>query len=135
MDTGRSQYSRHLRLTRIPAAEVESAVHGVGAIADSDRQNRLYTRLPGAVEHRFAVVVVAAAVEMCVRINQQKLPLPTYFSRAPISTSSRNPASTGVPWSPSEAATIMPFDSSPRILRGSRLATMTTLRPISDSGV
>src|SRR5882724_329683 len=57
-----------------------------------------------------------------------------YFSFDPIGTSSRKPASTGLPSSPTEAATIMPFDSSPRSLRGCRLATMTTLRPMSDSG-
>ena len=56
-----------------------------------------------------------------------------HFSRAPTGTSSRNPASTGLPPS-SEAATIMPFDSMPRSLRGCRLATITTLRPISCSG-
>jgi hypothetical protein len=41
-----------------------------------------------------------------------------YFSRAPLGTSSRNVASTGFPSSPSEAATTMPFDSTPRSLRG-----------------
>src|ERR1035438_2394156 len=57
-----------------------------------------------------------------------------YLRRAPISTSSRKPARTGRPPS-REAATIMPLDSRPRSLRGARLATMTTLRPIRDSGV
>jgi hypothetical protein len=41
-----------------------------------------------------------------------------YFSFAPTGTSSRKPASTGLPSSPTDAATIMPFDSSPRSLRG-----------------
>lgn len=58
---------------------------------------------------------------------------PAYFSLAPRGTSSRNPASTGLP-SGSEAANSIPFDSSPRILRGARFATMTILRPISFSG-
>ncbi len=57
----------------------------------------------------------------------------TYFSRAPSGTSSRNPARTGAP-SGSEAASNMPFDSRPRILRGARLATITILRPMSFSG-
>jgi len=56
-----------------------------------------------------------------------------YFSRAPSGTSSRNPASTGAPPS-SEAASNMPFDSRPLILRGARLATITILRPMSFSG-
>ena len=56
-----------------------------------------------------------------------------YFSLAPTGTSSKNPASTGCPPS-SDAATIMPFDSRPRSLRGARFATITTLRPTSVSG-
>jgi len=56
-----------------------------------------------------------------------------YFSRAPSGTSSRNPASTGEPPS-SEAASNIPFDIRPRILRGARLTTTTILRPTSFSG-
>src|ERR1700731_5171043 len=56
-----------------------------------------------------------------------------YLSRVPNGTSSRKLASTGLPPS-GEAATIMPFDSNPRNLRGARFATITTLRPISVSG-
>ena len=41
-----------------------------------------------------------------------------YFRRAPTGTSSRKPASTGLPSGPAEAATIMPLDSTPRSLRG-----------------
>ncbi len=36
---------------------------------------------------------------------------------------------------PTEAATIMPFDSTPRSLRGARFATTTTFLPTSSSGV
>jgi len=57
-----------------------------------------------------------------------------YFSRAPRGTSSRKPARTGLPSGGREAARSMPLDSSPRILRGARLATITILRPISFSG-
>src|SRR5450432_807741 len=57
-----------------------------------------------------------------------------YLSFDPTGTSSRKLASTGLPSSPKDAATIMPLDSSPRSLRGARLATITTLRPISFSG-
>ncbi len=60
--------------------------------------------------------------------------LPPYFSLAPSGTSSRNPASTGAPSGGRDAASSMPFDSSPRILRGARLATITILRPMSFSG-
>ncbi len=56
-----------------------------------------------------------------------------YFSRAPISTSSRNPASTGARLRPTPPQSF-------HWTRGTgaaraRLATMTTLRPMSDSGV
>ena len=57
-----------------------------------------------------------------------------YFSRAPTGTSSRNPASTGAP-SGKDAATIMPFDSTPRSFRGCRFVTTTTLRPTRSSGL
>ncbi len=57
-----------------------------------------------------------------------------YFRRAPTSTSSAKPARTGRPSGPTEAATIMPFDSTPRSLRGARFTTTTTLRPMRDSG-
>jgi hypothetical protein len=57
-----------------------------------------------------------------------------HLRRAPTGTSSRKPARMGLPPS-SDAATIMPFDSMPRSLRGWRLATMTTLRPTIWSGL
>ena len=56
-----------------------------------------------------------------------------YLRRAPMGTSSRKPASTGLPPS-MEPATIIPLDSMPRSLRGCRLATITTLRPINCAG-
>ena len=98
--------------------------------------SRARTSIAGAVEHR--TCGISSGCESTNmnrrRINPAKLDSILcvaifYFSRAPTGTSSRNPASTGVPFSPSEAATIMPFDSSPRILRGSRLATMHDLAP------
>jgi hypothetical protein len=62
-----------------------------------------------------------------------ELTVAIYFSLVPTGTSSKKLHSTGFPPS-GEAATIIPFDSSPRSLRGARFATMTTLRPIKDSG-
>src|SRR5262249_28276647 len=56
-----------------------------------------------------------------------------YLSFAPTGTSWRKPANTAFPPSIA-AATIIPFDSRPRRFLGSRLATMTTFLPISDSG-
>ncbi len=82
----------------------------------------------GKKEARLACAAGPGATEW-----KRELQSTVYFRRAPTGTSSRNPASTGLP-SPREAATIMPFDSRPRSLRGCRLATITTLRPTSDSG-
>ena len=56
-----------------------------------------------------------------------------HFSLAPSGTSSKKLANTGFPPS-REAASSIPFDSSPRILRGARLVTTTILRPTSVSG-
>jgi hypothetical protein len=57
-----------------------------------------------------------------------------YLRRAPTSTSSAKPARTGRPSGPTEAATIIPLDSTPRSLRGARFTTTTTFRPTKDSG-
>src|ERR1044072_824588 len=57
-----------------------------------------------------------------------------YFNRAPFCTSSINVATAGVSPSPRLAAQIIPCDISPRIFRGLRFATTTTLRPTSFSG-
>src|SRR5258708_854789 len=96
-------------------------------IAGSNCDHALHTRVQRPLDYFFAIAVKLLAVQMTVGVDQ------THLTLAPTGTSSRNPASTGLPPS-SEAATIMPFDSTPRSLRGSRLATITTLRPIRSSG-
>src|SRR6266852_5148941 len=96
------------------------------AIAGSNRDHVLDPRIQRALDYFFAIGVKLLTVQMTVGVDQ------AHFSLAPTGTSSRNPASTGLPPS-SEAATIMPFDSTPRSLRGARLATMTTFRPTSGS--
>ena len=82
-------------------------------------------------DHLLAVGIELLAIEMCVRIDEHDLVLvvgqtacrsavaagDAYFSRAPTGTSSKKLASTGLPPS-SDAATIIPLDSSPRSLRG-----------------
>ncbi len=57
-----------------------------------------------------------------------------YFNRDPSATSSPNVASTGLPPSPSDAASNIPCDSSPRILRGARFVITTIRRPTNSSG-
>ena len=94
-------------------------------LAGADRHHVLDARFERPLDHRVAIGIELRAVEMTVGVD--------HFNRAPTGTSSRKPASTGLPPS-SDAATIMPFDSMPRSLRGCRLATITTLRPIICSG-
>ncbi len=48
--------------------------------------------------------------------------------------SSPKVARTGLPPSPCEAASSMPWDSSPRILRGARFVITTMRRPMRSSG-
>src|SRR5258708_5408915 len=95
--------------------------------ASPDGHHALDTGGAGAFDGCVAVARQLLVVQMAVGIYQ------LHFSRAPTGISSRNPASTGLPPS-TDAAKIIPFEVSPRSLRGARLATMTTFRPTSASG-
>src|SRR6266851_10021822 len=98
------------------------------SVASADGHHVLDSGGEGALDHGFAVGIELLTVQMTMGVDQRHL------SRAPIGTSSRKLASTGI--SPSrEAATIIPCDSTPRSLRGARFATITTLRPTSSSGL
>ena len=115
---------------------------------------RGYASGAGAFQHGFAVVRELREIDVRVGVDEfhgrcarrQIVGCVTDFTsatvsrrrepyeRAPTSTSSRKPARTGRPSGPAEAATIMPLDSTPRSLRGARLMTTATLRPINFSG-
>jgi len=101
--------------------EIGRAVAGSDGdhVLDSGRESTLYDGL--------AVGVKLLAIDVAMGVDQ------AHLSRAPTGTSSRNAAKTGLP-SLRDAATIMPWDSRPRSLRGCRFATMTTLRPTRFSG-
>src|SRR5208282_2880559 len=122
--------------------QLNPAVGGVGSVAVADCEIGFDAVLFGTDQHLFTIVVVALAFEMGVGVDEHQIScrLPAascqqlfYLSLVPTGTSSRKLARTGLPPS-GEAATIMPLDSRPRNLRGARLATITTLRPISVSG-
>ncbi len=98
------------------------------SVAGTDRQDPRHSGGRGTLQNRIQIFRKPLVVQMTMRIDQRH-----YFNREPTGTSSRKPARTGLPPS-RDAATIMPFDSIPRIFRGCRLATMTTLRPIIFSG-
>src|SRR5271169_3339886 len=104
---------------------------GARAISIADGEHRGHACCLCAREHVRTIAVEALVLGMTVGVGVHA---PSYFSLAPTGTSSRNPARTGTPSSPRDAATIIPCDSNPRSLRGARLATITTLRPISFSG-
>jgi len=139
---------------RQPNATVERPGPG----AAPNRDNGLDSSLPRPRHHLLAVAVESFPLEMCVRVYEhgawwfvmglstmpawagmppaavRASPLRSrYLSLVPTATSSKNAASTAFPPS-GAAATIIPFDSSPRSFRGARLATTTTFRPIRASG-
>src|SRR5205085_12396515 len=95
--------------------------------AGADGQHPFDSGCASALDGGLTIVVELLIVEMAMRIDQ------LHFNRAPTGMSSRKAASTGLPPS-TEAATIMPFEVRPRSLRGARLATITTFRPINCSG-
>ena len=98
-------------------------------VARSDGQTIFQSSFTSSLDHARTIGIELLIVEMTVGIYQFH-----YFNRAPTGTLSRKAASAGEP--PSRlAATIMPCDVRPRSLRGSRLATMTTLRPIELLGL
>src|SRR5882724_10067554 len=98
------------------------------AIAGADHHHMFHAGGERPLDHFIAIGVELRAVQVTVGVDQ------AHFNRAPIGMSSRKPANTGLPPS-TDAATIMPFDSTPRSLRGARFATITTIRPINCSGV
>src|ERR1017187_8463601 len=79
--------------------------------ARADGHHALDASLAGALDHLVAVRVELLVIQMAVRIDQ------LHLRRAPMGTSSRKPASTGLPPSMDPAA-IIPFDSMPRSFRG-----------------
>src|SRR2546427_11285180 len=131
-------------------SELNSAVKRSRPRAAADGDNAINASFAGLRNHLLTVRVELFHFEVSVGIyenqsavlSHQQLAKPTrqrqpsavvYFNLVPTGTSSRKLASTGFPPS-GEAATIIPFDSSPRSFRGARFTTMTTLRPISVSG-
>src|SRR5580700_11033692 len=79
------------------------------AVARADRDHQSDAGIERPLDGLLAIGVELPAIEMAVRIDQ------AHFNRAPTETSSRKLARTGLPPS-MDAATIIPFDSSPRSL-------------------
>src|SRR5436190_16239025 len=127
-------------LRRVLGMDTCARIHGFVRLGNSDRRREVWRTsaradrqdlgnagIDRSLDSRVSIITEAMIVEMRMRIRE------LHFKRAPGSMFSRKPASTGGP-SGSDAATIMPRDSSPRSLRGARFATMITLRPTSCSG-
>ena len=112
----------------VPVGQANGRIQVGRTVAGADGQHVFDARRARAFDGFLAVGVELRVVQVDVGIHQP------HFRRAPAGMSSWNPASTGLP-SPTEAATIMPFDSMPFSLRGCRLATMTTLRPTRSAAV
>jgi hypothetical protein len=69
MHPGASEDAWRLGLACVGAADLKRAVHGVWAVADTDREHRAHACLPGTSEQGVAVFVVTLAVEVCVGID------------------------------------------------------------------
>jgi len=112
-----------------------AASHVIRTTAVANRQNLPDSGIPRALQYGVAIRFKTSIIQMSMRVDKHDSGIrPGYFNRAPFETSSWKPTRTGLSSGPSDAATIMPLDSSPRNFLGWRLATMTTLRPMSASG-
>src|SRR5579872_4403038 len=120
-DTGFECTSDNLLTITVEARTVEVAMGVDEHLNDGTLEINVWGRAPSPVRPSFARRL---AIEQLQHVH---------LSLAPTGTSSKKLASTGFPPS-SEAATIIPFDSRPRSLRGARFATITTLRPTRVSG-
>ncbi len=116
----------------VPIGKPDSGFQIRRSFARADRHHGFDAGRPRPRDGFVAVGIELTIVQMAVGID--KLDACVHFNRAPTGMSSRNPASTGLPPS-TEAATIMPLEVRPRNFRGCRLATITTLRWMSCSGL
>jgi len=118
--------------------ERDGRVEMVGAGSTADGEDGGDAGFAGAGEDGIAVRLEVGEIEMGVGVDQfhdgAGAGRRRYLSREPTGASSWKPASTGRPSGPTVAATTMPFDSTPRSLRGARLTTTMTRRPMSFSG-
>src|SRR5579862_2127260 len=112
---------------RVTVGQADAGLEIGRAVAGSDGDHVLDSGRESTLYDGLAVGVKLLAIDVAMGVDQ------AHLSRAPTGTSSRNAAKTGLP-SLRDAATIMPWDSRPRSLRGCRFATMTTLRPTRFSG-
>src|SRR3989442_1253809 len=80
--------------------------------AGADCEKRRHARGVRTFEHGFAIIRKLREVNVCVGVDEFHSNGQAYFKRAPISTSSSGkPARTGRPSGPTEAAIIIPLDS------------------------
>ena len=112
----------------IAGCQFNGAIQFRRPVARADGQHAANALLVCALDEGVEIRPELLVVEVDVGVDQ------LHFSRAPTGTSSRNPASTGLPPS-SDAATIIPLEVMPRSFRGFKFATMTTFRPINCSGL
>src|SRR5439155_9436196 len=93
-----------------------------------DCQQKFHTRFARALDHLRPVGVKLRHVQVGVGVgdHERRSEWKSYLRREPLGTSSVKVARTGLP--STDAATIIPFDSTPMSLAGFRLTTTTTLR-------
>jgi hypothetical protein len=92
----------------------------------------------GARKLRMVLIILHLDSPVCpapLGLLGQVAPAGDYLSLVPFGTSCLKVASTGLPSGPAEAATTIPFDSTPRSFLGSRFATSTIFMPTRSSGL
>ena len=111
-----------------PLGHFQSGPQTMGPGPAANRQNGLYAARQRPLENLLTVAVKIGKLQVSMGVGKHQR------SRAPLGTSSVKVARIGRSSLPTDAATIMPFDSMPRNLRGMRLAMMTTFLPSKSSG-
>jgi hypothetical protein len=71
MDAGAGPDSGDLRSSRVFAADIEGAMHGVGTLSNADREDLVNAGGVGALKQGGSVFVVARAVEVGVGIDHR----------------------------------------------------------------
>ena len=128
--------------------ERQRRIQFFGTRARSDREQGGDSRLARALEHGIAIFVKLREIQVRVGIYEfhgitvrlrpkRSMRLETPDCATSVACPRVHPPE--IPRAPAvfrldEAATIMPFDSTPRNFRGARFTTTTTLRPTSFSG-
>jgi hypothetical protein len=124
------------RLAGVASAQLQRLLHGIRPIADADGQTVrtpcCHARCSSSSRSASYRGLSRCACESTSHYSFRVFP--SLFEPRAYFDIFQKAGQDGLAFSPTEAATIIPFDSRPRNFLGCRLATITTLRPMSFSG-